>query len=177
MYQASTVLTGSEMPAVAAIGSCAVAGCHPRTTSVSTATPTRAARRRSLVCIVVLLPFLSGRRYPPTQRESSELPQQAAKSVDAVVDSAAPQRIPDDRLMRRHDIDAELALERVDRIRGRPMRRGQQDRIGVRVLAHQLAPHLERGVARNPPDLVECAAPTGRAEHLAAEMGAGPGAP
>ena len=40
------------------------------------------------------------------------------------------------------------------------------------MLAHELAPHLERGVARDAPNLVERAAPAGRTQHLAAEMGA-----
>ena len=49
---------------------------------------------------------------------------------------------------------------------------GNRIEVGVRVLAHELATHLERGAARDTSDLVEGAAPAGRAQHLAAEMGA-----
>jgi hypothetical protein len=38
----------------------------------------------------------------------SEVPHQAAKAVDLVVDPASAQRVPGDRLMRRHHIDAEF---------------------------------------------------------------------
>ncbi len=41
-------------------------------------------------------------------RRKSEVPHQAAKPVDLVVDPASAQRVPGDRLMRRHHIDAEF---------------------------------------------------------------------
>src|SRR6516225_4789373 len=99
-----------------------------------------------------------------------ELAKQAAETLDAVVDAAAAQRVPDDRLERRHHVDAELALERIDRPDGRPVRRRQQDRVGIGMRALELAPHLQRRVNRDAADLVERAAPAGRAQHLAAEM-------
>src|SRR5215831_5764033 len=169
MYHASTVLTGSEMPALTSIGCCAAPGRQPTTTKAMMATQTRAAARMDFGwhrdSFVIFF-------HAPSTAENSKLPEQPAESRDAVVDAAAPQRIPHDRLVRRHHVDAELALERIDCLRRRPMRRRQQDRVGVRVLAHELAPHLEGGVARNAADLVERAAPAGRAQHLAAEMGA-----
>src|SRR2546426_5930464 len=170
MYHASTVLTGSEMPALTSIGSCAATGRQQTRTRARTAAQTYTPRAWVFVGIpTLLLRFFC--HAPPTA-ENSNLPEQPAESRDAVVDAAAPQRIPHDRLVRRHHVDAELALERVDCLRRRPMRRRQQDRVGVRVLAHELAPQVERGVARDAPDLVEGAAPAGRAQHLAAEMGA-----
>ena len=72
--------------------------------------------------------------------------------------------------MRGHHVDAELLLQHVDRAGGRPVRRGQQDGVGVGMLLHQLAAHLDRGVLRDRADAVERAAPAGRAEELAAEM-------
>src|SRR5262249_49110389 len=151
MYHASTVLTGSEMPALTSIGCCAATGCQPTTTRAKAA-QTRAPRAWIFAGIATPLRFSC--HAPPTA-ENSKLPEQPAEPRDAVVDAAAPQRIPYDRLVRRHHVDTEFALERVDRLRRRPMRRRQQDRVGVRVLAHELAPHLEGGVARNAPDLVE----------------------
>src|SRR5262249_23593532 len=65
----------------------------------------------------------------------SELAEQTPESLDAIIDAAAPQCVPDDRLMRRHHIDPEFALERVDRFRRRPMWRRQQDRVGSGMLA------------------------------------------
>src|SRR5215472_2754827 len=165
MYHASTVLTGSEMPALTSIGCCAAPGRHPTTTKARMAAQTRAPRARIFAGIATPLRFFC--HAPPTA-EKSKLPEQPAESRDAVVDAAAPQRIPHDRLVRRHYVDAELALERVDCLRRRPMRRRQQDRVGIRVLAHELAPHLEGGVARNAADLVERAAPARRAQHLLA---------
>src|SRR5215467_14929159 len=169
MYHASTVLTGSEMPALTSTGSCVAAGCQQTRTKARTAAQTRAPR--AWVFVGIATPFAILFHAPPTA-ENSKLPEQPAESRDAVIDAAAPQRIPHDRLVRRHDVDGELALERVDCLRRRPMRRRQQDRVGVRVVAHELAPHVECGVARNASDLVEGAAPAGRAQHLAAEMSA-----
>src|SRR5580700_6635030 len=103
-------------------------------------------------------------------RNGSEIPEQAAVSLDSVVHAATPQRIPDDRLLRRHDVDAEFALERLDGACSRPMRRRQQDRVGIRVLAHQLAPQLDGRMLRDAADLVEGAAPPGGTQDLAAKM-------
>src|SRR2546425_4921954 len=154
MYQASTVLTGSEMPALSSIGCCAAAGRHPKTRSAKPAAKMPAAHERLVVCIVTLLSNrVADRRSDVADR--SKIPEQPAKSLDAIVDAAAPQRIPYDRLVRRHHVDAEFALEHVDRFRRRPMRRRQQNRVGVGVLAHELAPHVERGVPRNTSDLIE----------------------
>src|SRR5262249_13685486 len=168
MYHAGTVLTGSEMPALSSIGSCAAAGRQQTTTRAATA-QTRTPRTWVFVGIATPLCDSFSRS---ANRGDSKLPEQPAESRDAVIDAAPPQRIPHDRLLRRHDVDSELALELVDCVSRRPMRRRQQDRVGVRVLAHELAPHVEGGVARDAPDLVEGAAPPGRAQHLAAEMGA-----
>src|SRR5262245_20313594 len=168
MYHASTVLTGSEIPALSSIGSWAAAGRQQTTTRAATA---QTHTPRAWVFVGIATPLCDSLSRS-ANRGDSKLPEQPAESRDAVVDAAAPQRIPHDRLVRRHDVDAELALERVDCLRRRPMRRRQQDRVGVGVLAHELAPHLEGGVARNAAELVERAAPAGRAQHLAAEMGA-----
>ena len=102
---------------------------------------------------------------------TSELPEQPAESLDLVLDAAAAQRVPDDRLMRRHAIDAEFALQHVERAGRRPMRRREQDRVGVADAASS---------ARGPCRCAACCgmrpiwlngrAPAGRAQHLAAEM-------
>src|SRR5580704_12425 len=55
-----------------------------------------------------------------------ELPEQPAETLDAILDTAAAQRVPDDRLVRGHAIDAELALQNVKRARRRPMRRWEK---------------------------------------------------
>src|SRR5262249_9568203 len=57
----------------------------------------------------------------------SKLPKQPAEAFDLVVDAGPPQRVPDDRLVRRHHVDAKLLLQRIDRERGRPVRRRQQN--------------------------------------------------
>ena len=54
---------------------------------------------------------------------------------------------------------------------------GNRIEVGIRMVAHELTPHLERGVSRNASDLVEGAAPTGCTQDLAAEMGAIAGDP
>src|ERR1700745_4125301 len=117
MYHASTVMTGSEMPALTSIGSCAVAGPQPTRTRARTAAQTRMLRAWIFVGIVTPLVILVTLRKP---RRTSKFPEEPAKSRDAVVDAGAPQRIPHDRLVRRHHVDAELPLERVDCVRGRP---------------------------------------------------------
>src|SRR5436190_8597019 len=124
MYQASTVLTGSEMPALHALGSCAAAGRHPTKRSGMMATSPRVARGWSNAHIVTLLPNL--RRCSTTGYFRSKLPEQPAESLDPVVHATAPERIPHDGLMRRHHVDAKLALEHVDRFRRWPVRRRQQ---------------------------------------------------
>src|SRR5690348_17937628 len=112
--------------------------------------------------------WMPATRAGMTKRES-KFAQQPAKSLDAIVDATAAQRVPDDRLERRHHGDAELALERLDRAGGRPVRRRQQNRVGVGMRALELAAHLERRILRDAADLVEGAAPAGRSQHLAAE--------
>src|ERR1700719_2420442 len=94
-----------------------------------------------------------------------ELPEQPPEILDAVLDTAAAQRVPDDRLVRRHAIDAELALQHVERAGGRPMRRREEYRIGVRMLPHQFAAHVDGGMARDAADLVERRAPACRAQY------------
>src|SRR5262245_6972858 len=51
-----------------------------------------------------------------------KLPEQPAEALDLVIDAAASQRVPYDRLVRRHHVDAELLLQRIDREGGRPVR-------------------------------------------------------
>src|SRR6516225_8512057 len=51
MYQASTVLTGSEMPALNSMGACAIVICHPRSRKLKNAATRLAAR--FLVCISI----------------------------------------------------------------------------------------------------------------------------
>src|SRR5436190_14119884 len=53
-------------------------------------------------------------------RRRSELAQQAPIAFDPVVDAGGPQRLPHDRLLRGHDVDAELLFDLLDRMRGRP---------------------------------------------------------
>src|SRR5262249_61041297 len=136
MYHARTVLRGSETPALCSTGSRAAAGRQQTRTRAATA-QTRAPRAWVFVGIAIPLCDSFSRS---ANRGDSKLPEQPAESRDAVVDAAAPQRIPHDRLVRRHDVDAELALERVDCLRRRPMRRRQQDRASVLVLPHELPP-------------------------------------
>src|SRR5262249_56810342 len=124
MYHASTVLTGSEMPALTSIGCCAATGRQPRTTrakAAQTRTP------RAWISAGIATPLCDLFCHAPPRAENSKLPEQPAESRDAVVDAAAPQRIPHDRLVRRHHVDAELPLERVDCLRRRPMRRRHHD--------------------------------------------------
>src|SRR5215469_3296758 len=64
MYHASTVLTGSEMPALTSIGSCAVAGLEPTRTSARIATQTRTLRAQIFVGIVTPLAVLVTLRQP-----------------------------------------------------------------------------------------------------------------
>src|SRR5580700_1501988 len=142
MYQASTVFTGSEIPALICSGGgggpivagcCAVAGLS---TPMATKTA-NAATRMFFFCIVAFLTCSFFHRSSPRKRGprtldsrfrgnernlSSKLPEQSAETLDAVLDTAAAQRVPDDRLMRGHAIDAELALQHVKRARRRPMR-------------------------------------------------------
>src|SRR5580700_9137807 len=190
MYQASTVFTGSEMPALICSGGgggpivagcCAVAGL-----STPTATKTASvATRMFFFCIVAFLTRSFFHRSSPRKRGpktldsrlrgnernlSSKLPEQPTKSLDTVLDAAAAQRVPDDRLVRGHAIDAELALEHVKRAGRRPMRRREEYGIGIGMLSHQLPAHVDRGMARDAADLVERRAPAGRAQHFAAEM-------
>src|ERR1700689_3797844 len=123
MYQASTVFTGSEIPALICSGGgggpivtgcCAVAGL-----STPTATKTAsAATRMFFFCIVAFLTRSFFHRSSPRKR--------GPKTLDAVLDAAAAQRVPDDRLVRGHAIDAELALEHVKRAGRRPMRRREE---------------------------------------------------
>ena len=47
---------------------------------------------------------------------------------------------------------------------------GKKYRVGIGMLPHQRAAHVDRGMARDAADLVEGRAPAGRAQHLAAEM-------
>src|ERR1700722_7198002 len=98
MYQARTVFTGSEMPALICsncgggpivAGCCAVAGLSTPATNKATS----AAAMMFFFCIVV---------------SPLEFPEQSAETLDTVLDTAAAQRIPDDRLVRVHAIDAEL---------------------------------------------------------------------
>src|SRR5215472_17273854 len=104
MYQASTVFTGSEIPALigngdgtgtTVVGCCAIAGRH------------RAVVPAASSQIVVRL---DGIETP----SPSKLSEQAAKALDAILDTAAAQRVPDDSLVRRHAIDAEFALQHVE---------------------------------------------------------------
>src|ERR1700686_5181873 len=120
MYQASTVFTGSEMPALICNGCgggpifcCAVAGSPAANMQSAANTPAK----KPVLCILVVLP---------------------------------PQK--------------------VERARRRPMRRRKKDRVGVGMLPHQRAAHVDRGMARDAADLIERRAPTGCAQHLAAEM-------
>ena len=62
-----------------------------------------------------MTPNLRRDRVGQKTRRSSprlELPQQLAKSVDAIIDAGEAQRLPDEGLQRAHDLDAELALQR-----------------------------------------------------------------
>src|ERR1700685_1764916 len=190
IYQASTVFTGSEMPALICSGGgggpivagcCAVAGLSAPTTKKAAS----AVAMSFFFCIVAFLncsffhrssPRKRGPRTPDSRLRgnernlSSKLPEQPTKSLDAVLDAAAAQRVPDDRLMRGHAIDAELALQHVKRACRRPMRRREEYGIGIGMLSHQLAAHVDSGMAWDAADLVERRAPAGRAQHLAAEM-------
>src|SRR6195256_1390452 len=56
MYQASTVLTGSEMPALNSIGPCAAADSHPMKARAKTAAKMRVAREEGFVCMFVSSP-------------------------------------------------------------------------------------------------------------------------
>src|SRR5262245_21116843 len=94
--------------------------------------------------------------------------QEAAVAADAIVDPGEPERIPDAGLRRRHHGDAELAFQRLDRTDHRPVRRGEKDRIRLRMSAHQLAAQLERGADRNAAELVDRLAKAERSESLAA---------
>ena len=62
------------------------------------------------------------RPFGPPRNDDLELPEQPSETLDAVIDAAAAQRVPDDRLVRGHAIDAELALQHVERAGRRPMR-------------------------------------------------------
>ena len=148
-YQASTVLTASEMPALNSIGSCAAADPHPARVIARTVAEMRVRAKGLLSACCFLQVFLclscfldaehpSGarrdrahgrhpipaasivavnRRFgrcmnsPPLSPDvlvphdrprgrNSKLPEQPPESFDPVVDAAAPQRIPDDRLVR-----------------------------------------------------------------------------
>src|SRR5580704_17616689 len=174
MYQASTVFTGSEMPALmsrtcgGAIFCCAAAGC-----AAAHAASANTMLKKRRPCFIVCPPPYSSFRSALKARarnDDSKLPEQPAETVDAVLDTAAAQRIPDDRLVCGHAIDAELTLQHVERAGRRPMRRREKYRVGIGMLAHQFAAHVDRGMARDAADLVEGRAPAGRAQHLAAEM-------
>src|SRR5580700_1216140 len=102
--------------------------------------------------------------FPPRLCRDSpalEFPEQPAESVDAVLDTAAAQCIPDNGLMGGHAAHAELAFEYVERAGSRPVRRRKQDRVRVGMLFHQRAAHVDGGMARNAADLVKGRAPAG----------------
>src|SRR3984957_11736691 len=174
MYQAGTGCTGAEMPALrsrtcgGATFCCAAAGC-----AAAHAASANTMLKKRRPCFIVCPPPYSSFRSALKARarnDDSKPPEQPAETLDAVLDTAAAQRIPDDRLVCGHAIDAELALQHVERAGGRPMRRRKKYRVGIGMLAHQFAAHVDRGMARDAADLVERRAPAGRAQHFAAEM-------
>src|SRR4029078_5573315 len=60
----------------------------------------------------------------------SKLPEQPPEPLHLVIHAAAAQRIPDDRLMCGHDVDAEFLLQHVNGAGGWPVRRGQEHGVG-----------------------------------------------
>ena len=86
------------------------------------------------------------------------------------IGSLISQGVPDDRLMGAQAVDAKLRLENVEGVGGRPVGRGKQQRIGLRMFAHQFASHLKRRVLRDRTDAIERTAPAGAPEHLAIEQ-------
>src|SRR5882762_8801647 len=75
MYQANTVLTGSEMPALNTIGSCANDGRAPKEKSASTAAQRPAARERLPDRILGSSAFLAARRcWCPAPKRRGRLP-------------------------------------------------------------------------------------------------------
>src|SRR3954470_3545525 len=58
MYQASTVLTGSEIPALNSSGSCAAADCHPARTRARAVAQMRVAREGPFVRMLLPPSFL-----------------------------------------------------------------------------------------------------------------------
>src|SRR5262249_32585550 len=112
--------------------------------------------------------WAKGCRAPWRSSPLLELPQQPSKSVDAFIDAGKAQRLPDDGLQGAHDRDAELALQRLDRIDHRPVRRGETGRVGVGMCAHRLAPEIEGDAALEARDVPEWRVRCDSAKHRAA---------
>src|ERR1700683_5839830 len=108
MYHARTVFTGSEMPALMRIGGGVC--CADARTAEAISADNDNDRNDRFVCITIFPPRLC--RAPPTL----ELPKQPAKSLDAVVDNAAAQCVPDNGLMGGHGTHAELAFDHIERV-------------------------------------------------------------
>src|SRR3954464_13348671 len=84
-----------------------------------------------------------------------KLAEQAPVALDLIIDAATAQSVPDDHLQGRHDVHAELALQRLNALDSRPGPGGHDYRISVRIFLHQRLAEPQGTVARNSADLVE----------------------
>src|SRR3954466_3222077 len=151
----STVLTASDMPTLNG-----VSGCSCANAGVASADSSAALNRHRM--IRTSFPPLFFQLHAPLGTAAQlEFPEQSAEAFDPIVDAAAAERVPHDRLVRAHYVDAEFALQHVERARGRPVRRWHQDGVGLGVLLHQLAAHFDGGMLRDTPNLIEGRTPAG----------------
>src|SRR5215813_839651 len=84
-----------------------------------------------------------------------ELAQQAAIAFNLVVDPGGAQRLPEDRLLRGHHVDVELALDLVDRMSGGPVGAAVMDGVGLGMLALDLTRQRDRKLAGDAPKVFD----------------------
>src|SRR5215813_5522085 len=84
-----------------------------------------------------------------------ELAQQTAIAFDLVVDPGGTQRLPEDRLLRGHDVDVELALDLVDRMSGGPVGAAVMDGVGLGMLALDPTRQRDREFAGDAPEVFD----------------------
>src|SRR5262245_12677515 len=167
MYHASTVLTGSEMPALTSIGCCAVAGLQPTRTRARTAAQTRTQRAWIFVGIVTPLALLVTLRQPRRPQNSRN------SRPNPAMRSSTPQR-----RSASHTIAWCAAITLTPNSRSSASiasavgQCGDGNRIESASGCSRMSLRpISSAAWLDAPDLVERAAPAGRTQHLAAEMG------